>query len=186
MTTWSVPMHHHARGSFQSAEPHQHATSTSTSIRVHLYPGRKLKVRKPKLVDWFECTIACTKMFHDNSTMRKHLYIFQCTFEDCGRMFNSDVNLQTHMALHTGNRSYKKCSFNGCSKDFNQLAHLERHKLTHVNQCEICHIKHARDWEYLRHKRMEHTNDVIAQLLQFKKISFIYMFLLFVTEKPGG
>lgn len=42
-------------------------------------PGHKLKVRKPPLMDGAERTIACphkgcSKMFRDNSAMRKHLH----------------------------------------------------------------------------------------------------------------
>lgn len=42
-------------------------------------PGHKLKVRKPPIIDGVERTIACphkgcTKMFRDNSAMRKHLH----------------------------------------------------------------------------------------------------------------
>lgn len=42
-------------------------------------PGNKLKVRKPPVIDGVERTIACphkgcSKMFRDNSAMRKHLH----------------------------------------------------------------------------------------------------------------
>merc|ERR1712158_211809 len=86
----------------------------------------------------------CTKMFRDNSAMRKHLHthgprVHVCAecgkafVESSGKRFSLDFNLRTHVRIHTGDRPYV-CPFEGCNKKFAQSTNLKSHILTHAKQ----------------------------------------------------
>ncbi|XP_012144361.1 uncharacterized protein LOC100877551 isoform X1 [Megachile rotundata] len=101
-------------------------------------PGHKLKVRKPPVLDGVERTIACphkgcTKMFRDNSAMRKHLHthgprVHVCA--ECGKAFVESSKLKRHQLVHTGEKPFQ-CTFEGCGKrfslDFNLRTHVRIH-----------------------------------------------------------
>lgn len=101
-------------------------------------PGHKLKVRKPPVMDGVERTIACphkgcTKMFRDNSAMRKHLHthgprVHVCA--ECGKAFVESSKLKRHQLVHTGEKPFQ-CTFEGCGKrfslDFNLRTHVRIH-----------------------------------------------------------
>ncbi|XP_011495741.1 PREDICTED: transcriptional repressor protein YY1-like isoform X2 [Ceratosolen solmsi marchali] len=101
-------------------------------------PGHKLKVRKPPIIDGVERTIACphkgcTKMFRDNSAMRKHLHthgprVHVCA--ECGKAFVESSKLKRHQLVHTGEKPFQ-CTFEGCGKrfslDFNLRTHVRIH-----------------------------------------------------------
>ncbi|KAL1443214.1 hypothetical protein MTO96_030393 [Rhipicephalus appendiculatus] len=126
--------------------------------------GQRMKPRKQS--DDVARTIACphkgcTKMFRDNSAMRKHLHthgprVHVCAecgkafvessklkrhqlvhtgekkpFPGCGKRFSLDFNLRTHVRIHTGDRPYV-CPFDGCNKKFAQSTNLKSHILTHA------------------------------------------------------
>lgn len=101
-------------------------------------PGHKLKIRKQQMMDGVERTIACphkgcTKMFRDNSAMRKHLHthgprVHVCA--ECGKAFVESSKLKRHQLVHTGEKPFQ-CTFEGCGKrfslDFNLRTHVRIH-----------------------------------------------------------
>ncbi|KAG5670159.1 hypothetical protein PVAND_000440 [Polypedilum vanderplanki] len=103
-------------------------------------PVNKLKVKKePNNTNEIEIrSIACphkgcSKMFRDNSAMRKHLHthgprVHVCA--ECGKAFVESSKLKRHQLVHTGEKPFQ-CTFEGCGKrfslDFNLRTHVRIH-----------------------------------------------------------
>ena len=128
-----------------------------SELQNYYNPISRIKPKKERF-DEVSRTIACphkgcSKMFRDNSAMRKHLHthgprVHVCA--ECGKAFVESSKLKRHQLVHTGEKPFQvrrsgvkyifqqfftlflfQCTFEGCGKrfslDFNLRTHVRIH-----------------------------------------------------------
>ena len=85
---------------------------------------------------------------------------YQCSFEECGKIFIDSASLKKHIVIH-GEKQYI-CKLEGCGKKFLDNSKLRRHQLVHTGEkpykCDICGKKFSLDFNLKTHLRT-HTGE---------------------------
>lgn len=66
----------------------------------------------------------------NTDSKRRRPKVFQCSFDGCGKSFDSQWGLTRHIRTHTKEKPFK-CNFPGCGKSFSEKCGLKRHASSH-------------------------------------------------------
>ena len=103
-----------------------HHTISQDSITMHINPGNSPMPRNPS-------HLTLTIESRDESSGRKEIKRFRCTYEGCPRTYSTAGNLKTHQKTHTGEYTFV-CSQDGCGKAFLTSYSLKIHVRVHTKE----------------------------------------------------
>lgn len=66
----------------------------------------------------------------NTDSKRRRPKVFQCSFDGCGKSFDSQWGLTRHIRTHTKEKPFK-CNYPGCGKCFSEKCGLKRHVSSH-------------------------------------------------------
>lgn len=106
----------------------------------------------------------CSAEFGNLETLRQHIRVSHVTEKHvgctvCSRKFKDEASLQSHMAVHTGNKPFR-CSI--CNTGFTQRSNLSSHMKRHRKpsqghasfHCAKCNVHFVFKENFLRHMAM--------------------------------